>query len=117
MNISTFFKLIKAPLKNTRWSWGAARKDGAVVLRVWQQDISNGMVIVRGIGYKGPGSAEREQHLATGTGFYCVTCRGTDKDGISGFDKRDVWYGRELSTVDGITYLKLMHRVAVGELI
>ncbi|MNG74488.1 hypothetical protein D3C76_1120100 [compost metagenome] len=36
MTQSEFFKSLGAPLKNTRWSWGARRSDGALVLRIWK---------------------------------------------------------------------------------
>lgn len=39
MAISDVFIAMGAPLNNTRWSWGAVRPaDGAVVLRVWQDE-------------------------------------------------------------------------------
>src|SRR5690349_5448881 len=39
MTPTDFFKWLGAPLKNNQWSWGAARaKDGAVFLRVWQDE-------------------------------------------------------------------------------
>jgi hypothetical protein len=38
-SISSFFESLGAPLKNIRWSWGAVRRDGTVVLRVWNDFI------------------------------------------------------------------------------
>ena len=35
MSISAFFRQLGAPLRNIRWAWGAVRRDGPVVLRVW----------------------------------------------------------------------------------
>jgi hypothetical protein len=120
MNISTFFKLVKAPLRNTRWSWGAVRADGSVVLRVWQQDISNGEVQVQFQEQHGPGGAERNAHVSSVTtkGVYCVACVGDHISGIQSFDKRELWYGNELRTDEqGNIFLKLLHRVSVGELL
>lgn len=40
MAISDFFaKVLKAPLNNIRWSWGAVRPDGCVILRLWQDEV------------------------------------------------------------------------------
>ncbi len=39
MSISSLFKDIGAPLRNIRWSWGGVRSDGAVILRIWQNEI------------------------------------------------------------------------------
>jgi hypothetical protein len=33
------FKKLGAVLANSRWSWGAARSDGVVFLRVWHDRI------------------------------------------------------------------------------
>jgi len=120
MNITTFFKLVKAPLKNNRTSWGAVRKDGKVVLRVWQHRISGMEVLVKHNGMEsGPGRTERSAHLATGKNFYCVVCiHNHDKGTIQSFDKRELWYGNQLRTDDqGNVWLKLLHRVPVGNLL
>lgn len=40
MKQTKFFELLGAPLRNSRWSWGAVRpKDGAVFLREWRDHI------------------------------------------------------------------------------
>jgi hypothetical protein len=120
MNISTFFKLVKAPLKNTRWSWGATREDGSVVLREWQHNVAGGMCHISNPADRGPGNTERLGHITqirNGAGCYLVICQGNHTDGISSFNKRELWYGEEVVVVGENTYLKLLHRVAVGELI
>jgi hypothetical protein len=39
MTLTDFFTYLGAPLVNKRWSWGAVRpSDGAVFLRVWQDE-------------------------------------------------------------------------------
>ena len=38
--ISQHFVNLGAPLRNTRWGWGAVSGDGAVILRVWQDEYS-----------------------------------------------------------------------------
>src|SRR6185437_2424654 len=41
MNISQFFRtVLRAPLRNTRWSWGAVNEDHRTVyLRVWKDEV------------------------------------------------------------------------------
>ena len=39
MTQTAFFEGIGAPLANPRWSWGAERADGSLVLRVWKKLI------------------------------------------------------------------------------
>jgi hypothetical protein len=39
VTIDTFFEALGAPLRNVRWSWGAVRPDGAIVLRVWKEQV------------------------------------------------------------------------------
>lgn len=39
-SLSRYFELLGAPLKNSRWSWGAVRQsDGAIFLRQWEDHI------------------------------------------------------------------------------
>lgn len=38
MQKTTFFKMLKAELKNDRWAWGGVRTDGSVVLLVWADE-------------------------------------------------------------------------------
>lgn len=38
MSISALFDRLGAPLHNDRYSWGAVRADGTVILRVWQDE-------------------------------------------------------------------------------
>ena len=125
MNITTMFKLIKAPLKNQRWSWGSYRPDGTIVLRVGQHEISNGLAgLDTNSQNEGHGKDERREHVAAieaGAACYVVTVISSDphnpKANIVGFNKRELWYGKEVVYVDGKAYLKLIHRVAIGELL
>lgn len=125
MNISTFFKLLKAPLKNTRWSWGATRPDGKVVLRIASHDIfadgwaylyapENALQV---------GGRERAEHVALISGncpAFLVVCQITINDGkdhIDHFDKRELWCVTQVEDRNGHIYGKLSHRVAAGELL
>ena len=49
MSIADQFKKVGAPLKNTRWSWGAVSEKGDVFLRVWDHDrrTIDGLLTVR----------------------------------------------------------------------
>lgn len=38
LTMAGLFHSLDAPLKNARWSWGATRSDGAVILRQWTTD-------------------------------------------------------------------------------
>ena len=38
--ITEMFIYCKAPLKNTRWSWGAVSDQGDIFLRVWENEIA-----------------------------------------------------------------------------
>jgi hypothetical protein len=40
--ITRFFDDLGAPLTNMQWSWGAVRSDGAVFVRVWEDEITAG---------------------------------------------------------------------------
>jgi putative restriction endonuclease len=86
MTISRLFaESLKAPLANTRWSWGAIREGGtAVFLRIWEDQIErNGnratvMVLRPGWRATAPGYNERVRHIqamdagAAGYGIVCV---------------------------------------------
>jgi hypothetical protein len=122
MNISTMFKLVKAPLRNDRWSWGAVRKDGSVVLRTDAHDFVGEEVQVFGPTWTpGRGKDERSLHLSIAKGFFCImyiSSNPGERGTIQSFDKRELWYGNELRTDDnGNTWLKLLHRVPVGNLL
>jgi len=42
-NMKQFFEMLGAPLRNSRWSWGARRlNDGAIFLRQWESDVFTG---------------------------------------------------------------------------
>lgn len=85
MRIGQFFSdVLGAPLANLRWSWGAHHAErGHVYLRVWEDQI----VDIDGVqhvlvardrpGYRSPGTAERDRHLAllrAGVPTFGVVC-------------------------------------------
>ena len=128
-NLSDYFKRLGAPLVNTRWSWGAVREDGSVVLRVWQHDCKK----INGIRYvhiteeasddphKNQGSAgysERNDHvqlLKNGAEAYLVMCHAEDPDAkprkIKGFNSREVFVAGNLLETDGDTWLEIRGRI------
>jgi hypothetical protein len=86
MKITAFFaKILKAPLKNQRWSWGATDPQGRICLKVWDDQITNDKKKVR-VGFikkppiqrHCPGVAERDGHIdsirnrAIAFGVICV---------------------------------------------
>lgn len=117
MTISTAFKKLGAPLNNPRWSWGALRKDGTVVLRVWaetvfkieeknyvqvlgpdwQQIDENGLRISHGLD-------ERKSHVAlleAGAKSILVMCHCNDHTKPNGwtiksFDSKTVFIGGQV---------------------
>lgn len=110
MNLETYFRILGAPLANTRWSWGAVRDgDGAVILRAWQDYMvkdSCGWRILVSKKHKGTGSkqglAERKRHLElldAGAPGYSIICRAEDINAkvrkIKSFS-RDLW---EITTI------------------
>lgn len=89
MNISTFFRrMLQAPLRNERWSWGAVnRTTGQLLLRVWDDEKED----VDGVpcylikqdswGSTSRGSPERQRQIgmmADGTQAYGVLCVAKD---------------------------------------
>ena len=86
MSISSLFRDLGAPLRNTRWSWGAIHpKNGTVFLRVWQDEVrkDGGRGVVRLTnrerfeGTSSLGYAERKRHielLRQGASGYLIFC-------------------------------------------
>lgn len=97
MSISTHMAALGAPLKNSRWSWGATREDGSVVLRVWQHYVKGRWVSVyRDVADNSLGRAERAAHLhdiRNGARAYAVMQLGVDNksEKLLSFDNRTVF--------------------------
>ncbi len=128
MSLTAYFKRLGAPLKNSRWSWGAVREsDGAIFLRVWQDqkvrlDGKTYMMVTHHDAYVGnessPGYRERLQHVSlarAGRPVYMIMCSVDDPEAsprkIKSFNKNDVFVGGELIERDGDTWLEFADRV------
>jgi len=130
MKISEFFKeILKAPLANIRWSWGAVRRNsGQVFLRVWADQIDEtsrpARVSILRVDWKkrNPGHPERERHVAAlrnGAKGYGVVCTVVDKDAsrrkIASFDdKYLLTFGRVLER-NGHMSAEITGRIAVAD--
>ena len=130
MNVSEFFEeILKAPLANIRWSWGAVRpKSSQVFLRVWADQIDKSIrparvSILRGNWKKSKaGHRERERHVAAlrkGASGYGVVCTSVDTAAperkIARFDDK---YLLKLSRVverDGDLFAEIAGTVAVAD--
>ena len=112
MSISSLFKLLGAPLANSRWSWGAQRaSDGAVFLRVWQdlklidEEGRHYMMVATAstneddnLGYQ-----ERLRHvqsIRSGAPCFMVMCSAKDPEteprAIAGFDDESIFVGGDV---------------------
>lgn len=112
MTISEFFGYLGAPLANVRWSWGATRKDGSVVLRVWKDQVETidgvpSVCVLRPdwkVDGPNPGLGERLRHimdLRRGGKAYLVFCESTNPGivtprTIKSFDEEHVVIGERL---------------------
>jgi hypothetical protein len=122
-----FRVLLRAPLRNPRWSWGAVRDpDQAVFLRVWEDEkVRHGdnwyMRLTAHAHFAADpnnnGWQERLQHLAlvqNGAVAYMVMCEAVDpKDmprKIKGFNNREVYEGGALLQLNGDWWLELVAR-------
>jgi hypothetical protein len=109
MSINHFFeKVLLAPVRNSRWSWGAEDTVNSwVFLRVWEDHIHDGEVEV---GYElrklGPaGFGERQKHIKKiigGARGYGVVCIAKDKN-TAGSRKIESFDEKNLLVFGGIT--------------
>ena len=135
MSISSFFSQLGAPLNNVRWSWGAVRdSDGAVFLRVWQQDgkfdDEKRIPVVQITDYAkytdaayNPGWEERLKHIELvrkGAKCYLVMCIAKDPNvatrKIARWNKREVFVGGELREVKGDIWIEAVQRVPISDI-
>ena len=116
MSITRFFdKELNAPLKNSRWSWGAVSvSGGAVYLRVWAdefetRDAKRWARLTRRAAFvdrpNHPGWLERKEHVlmvVEGAKSYAVVCRAKHPSGsprqIASFNKKQVLVGGAVRT-------------------
>lgn len=131
MSLTSFFESIGAPLANSRWSWGAVRTDGTVVLRVWQDRTArrHGKFLVQvthlekygdGRGLDNLGYAERMKHvelIRKGARAYLVMCLAKDPSvhhaprEIKSFNSKELFVGGSLHAMDGETWIEIIDRV------
>jgi hypothetical protein len=128
MSLTQHFKKLGAPLKNSRWSWGAVREsDGVVFLRVWQDqkvqlDGKTYMMVTHHAAYVGnesrPGYRERlaqVELVRTGSPVYMIVCIVEDPNArprkIKSFIADDLFPGGEVIEHDGDTWIEQIGRV------
>ena len=128
MSLTQHFKKLGAPLKNSRWSWGAVREsDGVVFLRVWQDrkirlDGKTYMMVTHHEAYVGNESSlgyiERLAHVDLvrgGRPVYMIVCIAKDTNArprkIKSFIADDLFLGGEMIEHDGETWIEQAGRV------
>ena len=129
MSLTDLFIKLGAPLANQRWSWGAIRYDGSVVLRVWQdrkRKIGDNwyMMVTHHEKYiddqDNLGHQERIRHvekIRKGAKCYMVMCLAKDPSesprSIKSFNQRDVFIGGAIEEVDGDWWIELAERIPI----
>lgn len=132
-SISRFFEEVSAPLVNIRWSWGAVKSDGSVVLRVWQhekfkkdQGGKHYYQLTHNELYKNRqddnGYQERLAHVRSimdGSPCFMVMCRAIDPDAIprkiGSFDVERVFEGGDLTVHGNEIYVEMVRPIPVVE--
>jgi hypothetical protein len=133
MSISDFFKKLGAELRNNRWSWGGVRKDGSIVLRVWQDETikRDGYLLAR-LTYNDKfkdnpdnlGFRERNEHVGlieSGKTAILVMCKAEDPEqeprNIAAFNRREVFTGSSIEKLDDDYWIRIDERIPVKSLI
>ncbi|MBK7731169.1 MAG: hypothetical protein IPJ33_22400 [Gammaproteobacteria bacterium] len=132
MSWTEFLTKLDARLRNTRWSWGGVRGDGAVVLRVWQDRVRviDGVRCVmvshtaKHADTDSPGYAERLTHLdlvRAGATCYLVMCRAKDPARqpreIAGFNRERVFVGGKVVEFEGNEYIEIADSIPAKNLL
>ncbi len=133
MTLTEFFTYLGAPLVNQRWSWGGVRpSDGAVFLRVWQDEGRK----LDGSSYtqvtftkffadnnSSLGYAERLQHIESirsGQPSYMIMCVARDTGAspreVAMFNRDDIFVGGRLVEIDGDYWLERINRLPASAL-
>jgi putative restriction endonuclease len=132
LSISDFFKkVLGAPLKNARWSWGAVNpRTRQVFLRVWkdERDTVHGVdrihIFGPDWGRSSPGGPERRSHVqlirsgAEGYGVLCVAKdpKTTGSRIIESFDDQRLLQFGPLVEVKGNVYATIVQPIPVGQI-
>jgi hypothetical protein len=129
MNPTKMFESLGAPLRNVRWSCGSIREsDGAVFLRVWQDESRP----IHGKRYmwlseeapaaEDQGTRERLEHVQlvqSGRPCYMVMCQAEDTSAerrkVKTFNARELFEGGEVLLTDGAWWVELAGRVPVKQ--
>lgn len=130
--IAPLFTELGAPLKNVRNSWGAVRSDGAVFLRVWQDETinQNGVRCSRITNHarfkedpKAIGYRERLEHIQlvqNGSKCYLVVCIVKDVTEqprkIHDFVGDSVFEAGKIIEVDGDSWIECGSRLSVRDI-
>ncbi|MCY1397506.1 hypothetical protein D9M71_125140 [compost metagenome] len=131
MTQTDLFKLLGAPLANSRWSWGGIRaEDGAVFLRVWQDrkrkhDGHWYMMVTHHEKYAGNeenlGYKERLDHverIRKGAPCYMVMCCAEDESAtprkVKSFNSDEVFVGGYVVELNGDTCVEMVERRSVA---
>jgi hypothetical protein len=134
VNQTAFFKMLGAPLNNTRWSWGAVREgDGTVFLKVWKDQIK----ILDGVQFAqltynarlGADRAnfrhrERLEHVArvkANAPCYLIYCEAVDPTvrprRVRWFNSTEVFPGDRIAEFDGDWWVEMRSGVPVQQVI
>lgn len=132
-SLTDFFKLLGAPLVNSRWSWGAQRpSDGAVFLRVWQdlkrfEGEQRFMLLDRHGNGNDPeassnlGYQERRRHIEeirAGKRCYLVMCIAKDTEArpraVREFHDEDIFVGGKIVQDHSGVWIEVVARQPVG---
>ena len=132
MSMADLFQKLGAPLKNTRWSWGAVSEEGDVYLRVWVDefrkiDDKQTVRVTRhrtsGSNPENVGHKERLEHVAqigAGAKSFCILCVAKDPNShpreLASFDKKSIFVGGKLIQDGEDFWLELTQRINVDEL-
>jgi hypothetical protein len=132
MSPTELFNTLGAPLTNNRWSWGAVRQDGIVLLRVWDDEKMNlsDHKYVRITAYEyfrnksgDLGWNERLKHLELikdGAQAYMVICFAVDVNAaprkISTYSKQMLWKAGKWIEHEGDVWLEIVSTVPINVL-
>ena len=127
MNQTDLFRRLGATLKNTRWSWGAVRRDGTVFLRVWEDQTRThaGFRYVRVTrldrqNRKHPGHQERLEHVALvrrGAPCRMIMCVARDVNAsprqIGNFNRTELFVGGNIIELDGDWWIQIAGQISI----
>jgi hypothetical protein len=132
MSQKDLFGRLRAPLANSRSSWGSVREDGTVFLRVWQDIVRKhyGSMYLQVTFVENcrndsdnRGHLERLKHvelIKQGASCYMIMCRAVDVDAVPrvvrDFNEDEVFRGGRLAEIDGDWWIELLQRFPVRQI-